>query len=173
MRRITQCIKCIHRTTIGRCLAYPDGIPYKFMSEEIPHKEKFDDQVGHYVYIPKEKYIEYDLKLKEKYKISLSEIEALKTKIAQLYYDALESSGFISENWESAILDFELIDRYGQFNELSVVTDGSIRVVDEISSYELIKKIRFLLSIKANHDGYRRMVLKIFPQSSASFEFKC
>lgn len=158
---------------VGKCLAYPKGIPYKFISGEISHIEVFDDQVGNYIYTPKKEYIEHDFKLKEKYIFSLAEYDKLKAEVTQLLYDDLYTRGIIKKNWDKVRVDFELLLNIhgGKFNEVSLFSGASKNNISNIESSEFVKKILFLLRTKANQTKCTRLVLSIYPDSSSSFEF--
>ncbi|MFK7770901.1 MAG: hypothetical protein AB8F94_02135 [Saprospiraceae bacterium] len=174
MRKLTQCMKCVHQMEGRKCSAYPKEIPYTILSDKINHNKIFEDQVGDYIYNPKKEYIEYDSSLNKKYEITPIELEKIKTEIAQLYYHELTSRSIITKDWDYAKLDIELHsnNRFGgKFNELSVVINKCKKHLDFFPSSNLTSKILFLLAIKANHFNSRRFILKIFPENPAMFEF--
>lgn len=46
-----QCLNCKHlRPLSGGCDAFPDGIPYKFTSDEVAHDKPEPGQVGDFVF---------------------------------------------------------------------------------------------------------------------------
>lgn len=41
-----QCLQCVRKTDIGKCEAFPDGIPREIMSGEHDHTEPFPNDNG-------------------------------------------------------------------------------------------------------------------------------
>lgn len=170
MINLTQCIKCTHRIRGRKCSAYPDGVPFKIFSGEIPHDQVFDGQVEDYVYNPKDKYIIYDLEREAVKSLPSSYVKALESEITQLFYDNLSSQGLFSNGWNFAKLDFELLGNYGgRINELYVITKGEKVVVDKPLKTLLIDKLTELL--KANNSHSNRVKLTMQNDCPAVFKF--
>jgi len=78
--RILKCFKCKHYFVGERaCSAFPEGIPQKIFSEEIPHHKNIKGQIGKFIFEPNSK----DKKHYVKYFEYISELVGRKFQIEQ------------------------------------------------------------------------------------------